>query len=82
MKTVYVVFPVLRGTRKFLIERGRRWSVIEHLVLDAVSRKPGSAANFAAQSGLPRRVIVEAFIRLMRAGWVEISATGPSTSAQ
>ena len=75
VKPVHVIFPVLRGTRRFFIERGRRWSVIEHLVLDLVARDPASAAELSLRSGLPRRVIVEAFIRLMRAGWVEIQAT-------
>jgi cardiolipin synthase len=73
LTTVHVSFPVLRGTSRFFVQKGRRWSVIEHLLLDAVAREPGSAADFAAKSGLPRRVIVEAFIRLMRAGWVEIN---------
>ncbi|MCP1201044.1 phospholipase D-like domain-containing protein [Notoacmeibacter sp. MSK16QG-6] len=75
MTVVQVVFPVLKGSRRFIIERGRRWSVIEHLLLDAVSRGAASAAALAEQSNLPRRVVVEAFIRLMRAGWVEITAT-------
>ena len=73
LTTVHVSFPVLRGTSRLFVQKGRRWSVIEHLLLDAVTREPGSAADFAAKSGLPRRVIVEAFIRLMRAGWVEIN---------
>ena len=78
MTTVQVLFPVLRGTRRFHIQKGRRWSVIEHLLLDVVSREPGTATDFAAKSGLPRRVIVEAFIRLMRAGWVEIGVVQES----
>jgi phosphatidylserine/phosphatidylglycerophosphate/cardiolipin synthase-like enzyme len=73
--TVLVAFPVVRGTSRFFVQKGRRWSIIEHLLLDAASREPGSAADFASKSGLPRRVVVEAFIRLMRAGWVEISAS-------
>ena len=73
--TVQVILPVLKGSRRFIIERGRRWSVIEHLLLDAVSRGAASAADLAEQSHLPRRVVVEGFIRLMRAGWVEIAAT-------
>lgn len=75
MTMVKVVFPVLKGSRRFIVERGRRWSVIEHLLLDAVSKGPTSAADLAERSHLPRRVIVEAFIRLMRAGWVEINAS-------
>lgn len=75
MSTVQVVFQVLKGTRRFIIERGRRWSVIEHLLLDAVSHGPATAADLAVDSRLPRRVIVEAFIRLMQAGWVEVVVT-------
>lgn len=73
MKAVHVIFPVLRGARKFIIEKGRRWSVIEHLLLDAAHRQPASAGTYAALSGLPRRVVIEAFIRLMRAGWIEMA---------
>jgi cardiolipin synthase A/B len=79
MKAIHVIFPVLWGTRRFFIEKGRRWSVIEHLLLDIVARTPSSTTRLSEKSGLPRRVIVEAFIRLMRAGWVEIvgTADGP-----
>jgi hypothetical protein len=75
MTTVQIVFQVLKGTRRFIIEKGRRWSVIEHLLLDAVSHGPATATELAVASHLPRRVIVEAFIRLMRAGWVEVVVT-------
>mgnify|MGYP005984969523 FL=1 len=82
MTAVQVTFPVLRGSRRFIIERGRRWSVIEHLLLDAVSRGAASAADLAERSSLPRRVVVEAFIRLVRAGWVEIVATSKGSLFQ
>lgn len=72
MATVYVTFPVLRGSNRFFIQVGRRWSVIEHLLLHAAATKPASAAELAEKSRLPRRVVLEAFIRLMRAGWVEM----------
>lgn len=45
-------------------------------MLDAVAREPASAAELAEKSDLPRRIVVEAFIRLMRVGWVEL-APGP-----
>jgi hypothetical protein len=73
MTTVFVTFPVLRGSNRFFIQYGRRWSVVEHLLLYAAAENPASAAELAKKSGLPRRVILEAFIRLMRAGWVEMA---------
>ncbi|PDT33909.1 hypothetical protein CO671_23110 [Rhizobium sp. M10] len=82
MTSVQVTFPVLKGSRRFIIERGRKWSIIEHLLLDAVSRGAASAADLAERSTLPRRVVVEAFIRLMRAGWVEIVATSKGSLFQ
>jgi cardiolipin synthase len=72
MSVIQVAFPILRGRRRFHIEKGRRWSLIEHLMLDAVARQSASAAELAEKSSLPRRVVVEAFIRLMRVGWVEL----------
>jgi cardiolipin synthase A/B len=72
MTSVQVAFPILRGRRRFHVEKGRRWSLIEHLMLDAVARQPLSAAELEQKSDLPRRVVVEAFIRLMRVGWVEL----------
>jgi cardiolipin synthase A/B len=71
MTAIQVAFPILRGRRRFHVEKGRRWSLIEHLMLDAVAQKPASALELAERSNLPRRVVVEAFIRLMRVGWAE-----------
>jgi cardiolipin synthase A/B len=82
MSVVQVAFPVLRGKRRFKIEKGRRWSIVEHLLLQAVSERPASAEALEKRSCLPRRVIVEAFVRLMRAGWVEMISTRQGTEFQ
>jgi hypothetical protein len=79
MSIVQVAFPVLRGKRRFKIEKGRRWSIVEHLLLQAVSEKSASAEALEKAACLPRRVIVEAFVRLMRAGWVEMISTREGT---
>ena len=42
-------------------------------MLDAVARCPATAITLSEKSCLPRRVVVEAFIRLMRVGWVELA---------
>lgn len=73
MTAVLVAVPVLRGKRRFHIDKGRPWSVVEHLVLFALSQKPMTAAEIAEASGLHRRIVVEIIIRLMRVGWAEVS---------
>lgn len=72
MSVIEVAIPMMRGRRRFHVEKGRRWSVIEHLMLEAVSRSPATTAELSRKSNLHRRIVVEAFIRLMRVGWVEI----------
>jgi cardiolipin synthase A/B len=74
MSIVHVAVPMLRGRSQFKLEKGRRWSIVEHLMLDAVVDHPASAAELASRCNLPRRIVVEAFIRLMRVGWVEIAS--------
>lgn len=82
MSVIQVAFPVLRGKKLFKIEKGRRWSIVEHLLLQAVSDKPASAEVLEKTACLPRRVIIEAFVRLMRASWVEMLSTREGTEFQ
>jgi phosphatidylserine/phosphatidylglycerophosphate/cardiolipin synthase-like enzyme len=72
MSLIEVAIPMMRGRRRFRVEKGRRWGVIEHLMLEAVSRAPATTADLSQRAKLHRRIVVEAFIRLMRAGWGEI----------
>jgi len=73
MSVIRVAVPVLHGRRRFHFDKGRRWSVIEHVLLDALTREESSAAGLAERANVPRRVAIEALIRLMRAGWVEMT---------
>ncbi|MES2024315.1 MAG: phospholipase D-like domain-containing protein [Pseudomonadota bacterium] len=70
---IQVAIPVLKGRTTVVVDKGRPWSVIEHLLLEALSRKEWTAAELSRAAKLPRRVVVEALIRLMRAGWVDLS---------
>lgn len=72
MTAVKVAIPVYRGKRKFFLDKGRPWSVVEHLILAALSTRPSSALELAKAGNLPRRLVIEILIRLMRAGWVEL----------
>jgi cardiolipin synthase len=73
MTIVRVAIPIFRGKRRFYLDKGRLWSAIEHLILIALASRPQTAAQLAAEAKLPRRLIIEVVIRLMRAGWVELS---------
>lgn len=70
MTIVRVAIPLKKGKRRFHLDKGRPWSAVEHAVLVAVARQPRRVRDLAAKSRLPRRLILEILIRLMRAGWV------------
>jgi len=73
MSVIRVAIPMLRGKRRFHIDKGRPWSIVEHVVLAALVERSWLSADLAEQTKLPRRLIIELLIRLMRAGWVELS---------
>jgi cardiolipin synthase len=74
VSVVYVGLPVLQHLRRFHFDRGRRWNAVEHLVLQGLAKRARTAGQLVEESGLPRRVVLEVLIRLMRAGWVELRA--------
>lgn len=75
MTSIRVAIPVYRGKRKFHLEQGRRWSIVEHLVLAALVEKPQSVADLAEAGRMHQRLVIEILIRLMRAGWVELQSS-------
>lgn len=72
MSTVLIAIPVLKDSRRFHLEKGRRWTIMEHMLLEALARRDWSIDDLRDASNLPRRVVIEIVIRLMRAGWVEL----------
>ena len=76
MKTLIVGIPVLKDTRRFHFEKGRRWTIFEHIVLEALAKRDWTIVDLQGASDLPRRVLIEILIRLMRVGWVELLTTG------
>lgn len=69
---VHIAIPILKGRGVFHLNKGRHWSAVEHLLLEALTKKETSTAELARQSNLPQRLIIEALVRLMRAGWVQL----------
>lgn len=82
MTTVRVAVPVLQGTKKFVFDKGRPWTVIEHSLLASIAQCSKSFLELQQGSNLPRRVLVEAIVRLMRVGWVELLDVGGNMSFQ
>ena len=79
MTVVRVAIPVFRGKRRFHLLKGRPWSPVEHLILQAVATEPRTAATLAEQSALSKGLVIEVLICLMRADWVEMSARTAGT---
>jgi cardiolipin synthase len=65
--TVRIAFPVLFGTLRLHLDKGRQWSVVEHLLLHALCQKPRTAAELAMEGNLPHRLVIEVVVRLMTA---------------
>lgn len=75
-----VAVPVKVATLSLYVEKGRRWSAIEHLLLHAVSVAPSTTDRLCRDAKLPWRVIVEVMSRLMRVGWVQIVSSNSQVS--
>lgn len=71
--SVLIAIPVFRITCKVAIAKGRGWSVIEELVLWAMTRQSKSLSTLAADTGLPNQIVTAAVARLMRYRLVEVS---------
>lgn len=71
-----VAIPIIYSTVRLHLEKGRRWSVAEHLLLFALSEGEATAEELSRQSRLHPRMAVQALVNLMRVGWVEILVTG------
>lgn len=74
--TKRVAIPIKYSSVRLRLEKGRRWSVAEHILLFALKGGESTAEDLAKRSSLHQRMVLEALINLMRVGWVEIVATG------
>jgi hypothetical protein len=72
---VAIYVPVFRMAVGYVVSYGRRWSVLEHLLLIELADQRHSVAVLATQVSLPERLVIEALINLLRAGWIEVRST-------
>ena len=73
MRTLF--FPLYRMAVSYVVSSGRRWSVLEHLLLFEVASSKRTTAELADLTGMPDRLVVEALINLLRASWLEVRST-------
>lgn len=66
-----IAIPIVRVSAKVVFEKGRGWSPLDELVLWALSKKPRPATELAEQANLPRRLVLEIIVRMMRFRLVE-----------
>lgn len=74
--TVTVAIPVYRVSCKVGIDKGRRWSVIEELLLWGLRGAGRTLGELSADSRLPRQAVAAAATRLMRFRLVEVVLEG------
>lgn len=64
--SVVVAIPIRRVSTRAVIEKGRGWSALDEFVLWSLSREAMSATRLADDFDIPRRVILEIIVRMMR----------------
>lgn len=70
MKYLYV--PLYRMAVSYLYNFGRRWSIIEHMLLSESTRARRTASELSEMANVPHRLVVEALINLLRSNWIEV----------
>ncbi|WP_449123394.1 phospholipase D-like domain-containing protein [Pseudomonas sp. MPG01] len=70
--TIFIAVPFHYEQQRFKILKGQRWGAIDHLLLQAIVKQPTSAQQLSKASNLPKRLIIEILIPLMKAGWLEL----------
>lgn len=68
-----IAVPVFRIGCKVGIDRGRAWSVIDEVILWAITRQSKTITSLSADADLPHQVVVAAIARLMRFRLVEVT---------
>lgn len=76
--TYNIYVPVCRGVLPIKVEKGDRWSEIEHILLFALTQKSYTLQALSEYSSVPYAMVADSVVRLMRAGWVKIDESEES----
>lgn len=80
---IRVAIPIFRVSCTVAIDKIRPWSIVDELMLWALSRRAGTITELCTESSLPRQLVLASIARLMRFGLVEVSIgpRGPAFQA-
>lgn len=68
----YIYLPLYRMAVSYQYNFGRRWSIIEQMLLMETTSARRTASELAIMANVPHRLVVEALINLLRANWIEV----------
>lgn len=71
--TVLIAIPAYRLICNVGIDKGRAWSVVDELLLWAITRQSKTIGALASESKLPHQFVVASIARLMRFRLVEVA---------
>lgn len=77
MKFLYL--PVYRMAVSYSFSFGRRWSIIEHMLLVECASSKRTANELAHLANVPLRLVIEALINLLRTNWIEVRSQDDRT---
>ena len=80
--TVRVAIPVKLARLRVWVDKGRRWSSVDRLILWALAAAPRTAGALAEAADLPPPLVNEIVVRMMHFGWVELAATSAGAAFQ
>ncbi len=69
---IFVKVPFGYGTFRLKISRSQKWGAIDLMILISLLECPKTSQRLSGEACLPRQLIVEILIPLMKAGWIEI----------
>lgn len=71
-----VAIPIALYDVRFETRRGRPFSGLERLILDAIVDDAGELHELEQMFGVHRRIVVETVVTLVQAGWVAVTSGG------
>jgi hypothetical protein len=77
MKILFL--PVFRAAIGYQVSLGRRWSLLDHMLLVELKSNRRSLVELSSLANLPSRLVIESLINLLRSGWIEVRASGDQT---